>query len=72
MGIICRWRKILPSRILINLYLAIVHPYFEYCNTVMGFFTFDSVTKLVYETKESFAPHHKFSLELNSAPIFAK
>ena len=34
MGIICRLHKILPSRILINLNLSIVHYYFEYCNIV--------------------------------------
>ena len=34
LGILARLRHCLPSRILVNLYYTLVHPYFYYCNII--------------------------------------
>ena len=34
LGILARLRHYLPSRILVNLYYTLVHPYFDYCNII--------------------------------------
>jgi len=59
LGILARLRHCLPSRILVNLYYTLVHPYFDYCNiiwatgssTSLSDVNFDLYKKLSYRTQ---------------------
>ena len=71
-GIICRLRKILPSRILINLHFAIVHPQFVYCNIVMASLHSTVLQNLFMKQKKARRLITNSPWNSHSSSIFAK
>ena len=71
-NIIYRFRKILPSRILINLYFAIVHPHFVYCNIVWASLHSTVLQNLFMKQKKAMCLITNSPGNSHSAPIFAK
>ena len=72
LGILVRLRHCLPSRILVNLYYTLVHPYFDYCNIIWATGSRTSLNNLFLLQKKAMRITTNSSWLAHTSPIFNK
>jgi len=72
LGILNRLKHYIPSRILVNLYYTLIHPYLDYCNIIWGMGENTFIAKLFILQKKAMRIITNSPWRTHAMPIFNK